>query len=235
MNAKQIITKTMIYKSDALIEGWYSSGEQSMCALLLPPHPDLGGQINNAVLRLINKVFSAIGFSTLRINFRGIGMSKGMLHDSINDRGMDLNDAVYCLDWLSSKHSDPKILWVGGFGYGGHVGINVAMRRPGVHGFVSISPYASTNNSTNEFSTLTPCPNGLIIVGSEDRMIRPNALKRIARDLSNQKGCSIFFKELKLANHNYSDHREDLSAMIYDYIDQILSQEQIKSTSINLG
>jgi uncharacterized protein len=210
-------TKSMIYKTDALIEGWYALGGSQMCVLLLPPHPAFGGKISNSILRLAHNSFYEAGFTTLRINFRGVGMSKG----TPNDRSMDLQDALHCLDWLSTKHGDPKILWVAGFAYGAHTAINVAMRRPGVHGFIAITPY--TDN--NEFNILTPCPNGNIITGSEDQVIRSSTIKRIASELTSQKGCSILFTELSGADHNYTNHREVLALEISRYINEMTSSE----------
>lgn len=207
-------TKSMIYKTDALIEGWYSLSRPDMCALLLPPHPALGGKISNSVLKLMHEAMCDIGFSTLRMNFRGVGLSKG----SPNDRSGDLQDALHALDWLSCKHGDPKLLWVGGFGYGAHVAINVAMRRPGIHGFASITPFAEES----EFNILTPCPNGIILTGTDDQVISSEAIEKIATELSNQKGCSILFKEIMGADHNYSNHREVLRLELMTYVNKAI-------------
>jgi uncharacterized protein len=209
------ITKTIIYKPDAVIEGWYAGGSAQMYVLLLPPHPMLGGSISNTLLRKIHQAFHEVGFGTLRINYRGVGLSKG----SVNDRSMDLQDALDALDWLSLRHNEPKVLWIAGFGYGGYITVNAAMRRPGVHGFVSVTPYTDTQF---EFNMLTPCPNGLVITGGSDKIVDPLAVKKIVKDLSNQRGCSIIFEEIDGADHNYVDKDQQLQAVIKNYLQSVL-------------
>lgn len=221
-------TKTIIYKPDAVMEGWYTRNSSSMCALLLPPHPLLGGNIANTVLRLLNQSFSDAGFNTLRINFRGVGLSQG----NINDRSFDLQDALEGLDWLSVRHSDPRILWVAGFGYGGYITINAAMRRPGVHGFISVTPYSDREF---DFNVLTPCPNGMIITGAADKIVECNSIQKIANELSNQKGCSITFRSIEGADHNYTDHRPQLYTEITNYLNNVLGSEISQNRSAVAG
>ena len=218
MNQKYKTSKYMLSKADALIEGWYTYGSTENYVLLLPPHPGLGGTVSNSILRLITEAFCDLGFAALRINFRGVGLSKG----NPNDRSMDLHDALSSLDWLCNRNPDFKSLWVAGFGYGGHITINMAMRRPGVHGFLAVTPYADDS----DFSVLTPCPNGMVIYGSGDQIILPNLVKRMANELASQKGCSIVTKEVKGADHNYTNHREVLKGEIVKYLTAVLEQER---------
>ena len=217
-------TKTMIYKPDAVIEGWYSKGIAQMYVLLLPPHPNLGGRVSNALLRNMHQAFHDVGFTTLRINYRGIGLSQG----SIDGRDYDLQDALDVCDWLSARHGDPRVLWVAGYGYGAYVAINAAMRRPVVNGFISVSPH--TVEGEFDFNLLTPCPNGLLVTGEEDKVAEPSAIKKLVGELSTQRGCSISYKNIDHADHYYNGCTDQLKSEIISYLNKTIDSSQDRAT-----
>ena len=84
------------------LEGRYhqSKTPNSPIALLLHPHPQHGGTMNNKIVYQLYHVFARRGFSTLRFNFRGVGRSQGSY-----DRGEgELSDAAAALDWLQGQN-----------------------------------------------------------------------------------------------------------------------------------
>ncbi|MCB2057864.1 MAG: alpha/beta hydrolase, partial [Novosphingobium sp.] len=46
-------------------------------AMILHPHPQAGGTMNDRITQALYKTFQARGFATLRFNFRGVGRSQG--------------------------------------------------------------------------------------------------------------------------------------------------------------
>ena len=46
-------------------------------ALILHPHPQYGGTMNNPVTYNLHYAFRDLGFTVLRFNFRGVGRSQG--------------------------------------------------------------------------------------------------------------------------------------------------------------
>ncbi|HWA48125.1 MAG TPA: alpha/beta hydrolase, partial [Dongiaceae bacterium] len=61
------------------LEGRYNQSAEtnSPIALLLHPHPQHGGTMNNKVVYQLYQCFQRKGFSVLRFNFRGVGRSQG--------------------------------------------------------------------------------------------------------------------------------------------------------------
>jgi alpha/beta superfamily hydrolase len=61
------------------IEGRYHHARvpAAPMALVLHPHPQHGGTMNNKVVYTLYQCFVRRGFSTLRFNFRGVGRSQG--------------------------------------------------------------------------------------------------------------------------------------------------------------
>ena len=64
------------------LEGRYRQGAGSNppVALILHPHPQYGGTMNNRVVYALHQAFVRQGFSVLRFNFRGVGRS---VHSSV--------------------------------------------------------------------------------------------------------------------------------------------------------
>ena len=71
-------------------------------ALILHPHPQFGGTMNNQVVYHLYYAFQQRGFSVLRFNFRGVGRSEGLFDNGPGE----LADAATALDWLQAYNAD---------------------------------------------------------------------------------------------------------------------------------
>src|ERR1700747_2457163 len=94
------------------LEGRYHHSKEAGApiALLLHPHPQHGGTMNNKVVYTLYHAFVRRGFSALRFNFRGVGRSQGSF-----DRGEgELSDAASALDWLQGYNANATGCWIGG-------------------------------------------------------------------------------------------------------------------------
>ena len=135
-------------------------------AIVLHPHPQFGGTMNNKVVYNLHYAFLKMGFTVLRFNFRGVGRSQGEYDQGVGE----LSDAASALDYLQSMNANSKHCWVAGFSFGAWIGMQLLMRRPEITGFVSVAPPANMY----DFSFLAPCPaSGLIINGTADRVAPP--------------------------------------------------------------
>ena len=124
------------------LEGRYhhSKTPNAPIAILLHPHPQFGGTMNNRVVFQAFQAFTRRGFSALRFNFRGVGRSRGVYDEGLGE----LSDAAAALDWLQSCNPDAPQCWIGGFSFGAWIGMQLLMRRPEITSFISIAPPAST-------------------------------------------------------------------------------------------
>jgi len=98
----------------------------SPIALVLQPHPQYGGTMNNKVVVDTFHAFMDNGFSVCRVNFRGVGKSDGEFD---NGQG-ELADAAAALDWLERENFDNSQCWVAGFSFGSLISMQLLMRRP---------------------------------------------------------------------------------------------------------
>ena len=81
-----------------------SKKNTSPIALVLHPHPQYGGTMNNKVVVDTFHVFMENDFSVCRVNFRGVGKSDGEFD---NGQG-ELADAAAALESLTQSHVESK-------------------------------------------------------------------------------------------------------------------------------
>jgi len=180
-------------------------------ALVLQPHPQYGGTMNNRIVYETYNCFYKNRFSVIRINFRGVEKSDGIFD---NGQG-ELSDAAAALDWIEKENPDYSQCWVAGFSFGSLICMQLIMRRPEVNRFISISPQPNVY----DFTFLAPCPiSGLVIYGKNDELVPEDSILTLKRRLSNQKNIDVKFDLIQNANHFYKGKEKELSLVLENYI-----------------
>jgi alpha/beta superfamily hydrolase len=197
------------------LEGRYQpgNGPNAPIAIVLHPHPEFGGTMNNQIVYNLFYMFAKRGFSVLRFNSRGVGRSQGLFDHGIGE----LSDAASALDWLQSLNRESRGCWIAGFSFGAWIGMQLLMRRPEVEGFISVSP----PENLYDFSFLAPCPSsGLIIHGDKDRVAPPTSVQKLVDKLKTQKGITIEQQIVDGANHFYEGKIDELTERCAEYLDR---------------
>ena len=202
------------------LEGRYQHSKvpNAPIALMLHPHPQHGGTMNNKVVYNLYQTFVRRGFSVLRFNFRGVGRSQG-----VYDRGEgELSDAASALDWLQSFNENAAGCWIAGFSFGAWIGMQLLMRRPEITGFVSVAPPANQY----DFSFLAPCPSsGLVLQGNRDEIVPEASVAKLVDKLSQQRGITIDYRVIPGANHFFTEQMDELNGHVDDYLSKALAAE----------
>ncbi|MEM7437993.1 MAG: alpha/beta hydrolase [Pseudomonadota bacterium] len=205
---------------DGRLEGRYhpQKAKDAPIAIILHPHPQFGGTMNNKVVYNLHYAFLNMGFTVLRFNFRGVGRSQGEYDQGIGE----LSDAASALDYLQAMNPNAKHCWVAGFSFGAWIGMQLLMRRPEISGFISVSPPANMY----DFSFLAPCPSsGLMINGSGDRVAPPQDTEDLVAKLHEQKGITITHTVLEGAGHFFEgDHMETMIGEVDTYVRRRLTE-----------
>ena len=184
-------------------------------AVILHPHPQFGGTMNNQIVDQLYYAFAQRGFSVLRFNFRGVGRSQGLFDNGPGE----LADAATALDWLQTYNPDARSCWIAGVSFGAWIAMQLLMRRPEIDGFISVAPPANLY----DFSFLAPCPSsGLMVNGSDDRVVPPESTKTLVDKLKTQKGIVISHETIPGANHFFEDRLDELLLVVNTYLDQRL-------------
>jgi len=188
-----------------------SKKKTSPIALVLHPHPQYGGTMNNKVVVETFNSFMDNDFSVCRVNFRGVGKSDGEFD---NGQG-ELADAAAALDWIERENIDNSQCWISGFSFGSLIAMQLLMRRPEINRFLIISPQPNVY----DFSFLSPCPtSGMIVYGKKDELVSANSINELKDRLSSQKGINVRFDQISDANHFFSKSEESLKKSLSKYI-----------------
>jgi alpha/beta superfamily hydrolase len=199
------------------LEGRFHQSKQrgAPIAIILHPHPQFGGTMNNQIVYQLYYAFAERGFSVLRFNFRGVGRSQGSF-----DHGQgELSDAASALDWAQSISPEARSCWIAGVSFGSWIGMQLLMRRPEIEGFICIAPPANRF----DFTFLAPCPSsGLFVHGDQDRVAPIKEVTAVIEKLKTQKGIQIEHATVEGANHFFEDRVDDLIGKVGVYLDKRL-------------
>jgi len=110
------------------LEGRYQHGKlaNAPIALMLHPHPQHGGTMNNKVdLYPLSRLRPA-WLSVLRFNFRGVGRSQGRFDAAKASSATPRRRSTGC----KSYNPNASQCWIAGFSFGAWIGMQLLMRRP---------------------------------------------------------------------------------------------------------
>lgn len=199
------------------LEGRFHPSKQrgAAIAVILHPHPQFGGTMNNQIVYNLYYAFAERGFSVLRFNFRGVGRSQG----SFDHGAGELSDAAAALDWVQSINPEARACWIAGVSFGAWIGMQLLMRRPEIEGFISVAPPANRF----DFTFLAPCPSsGLFIHGDQDRVAPLKEVMGLIEKLKTQRGIVIEHAVIPGANHFFENCIDDLVVEVSAYLDRRL-------------
>ena len=204
----------------------HEAKSDSPIALILHPHPQFGGTMNNQIVYHLYYTFAERGFSVLRFNFRGVGRSQGYFDNGPGE----LADAASALDWLQTYNPDARSCWIAGVSFGTWIAMQLLMRRPEIDGFICVAPPANLY----DFSFLAPCPSsGLMINGDKDRVVPSASVGELSAKLKTQKGIVIQHEVVPGANHFFENKTDALVKSVGAYVDKRMvmkAEEDAKSS-----
>ena len=198
---------------DGKLEAKYiqSKKDSAPIALILHPHPEYRGTMNNRVTYNAYHTFLQNNFSVCRFNSRGVGKSEGKFDNGLGE----LSDAAAALDFLQRNNQSSNESWVVGFSFGALICMQLLMRRPEIFRFVSISPQPNIF----DFNFLAPCPtSGLVIHGDQDQLVTDESMKGLKEKLTSQKKIAVDFAEIKNADHFFLNKDKEFIKILDTYI-----------------
>jgi len=215
-----MIEELVHFTSDGLkLEGVLSYDENvhdPPMILLCPPHPHLGGDMENNVIMELGNVLAENGFATLRFNYRGVGSSESKLGNIAevyeyweeilnNDDCSDaIVDATAAINYLESAVGTRKI-FITGYSFGAIVAMMLSVENTNIRAFASISvPFGRFDTSF-----LSDCKKPKLFICSDNDFA--TTLEEVEKGMLSisepkildiMKDCDHFYidKELEIAN-----------------------------------
>ena len=202
------------------LEALLNSGAENAthAALVCHPHPMFGGTMHNKVVFHAMKALNNFGFSVLRFNFRGTGLSQGE-HD--HGRG-EVDDVRTALDWLDREFGLPLIF--AGFSFGAAVGLNAACADDRVKALVGLgTPVAPVDERSYDLEFLRSCHKPkLFVSGSRDQFGPRAKLEALVHSLHEPKKLVI----IESADHFFEGRLREMREAI-----ELWVRETIPETS----
>ena len=184
-------------------------------AIVLHPHPQLGGTMNNQIVYDLYYTFVRRKFSVLRFNSRGVGRSQGLFDNGPGE----LSDAATALDWMQGYNPEARACWIAGVSFGSWISMQLLMRRPEIEGFISVAPLANLY----DFSFLAPCPSsGLMVNGGADRVVSTEAVSSLVEGLKIRRGLVVDHEVVPRANHFFEGKVNELMEVVDAYLEKRL-------------
>ena len=167
---------------DVTLEGRYAEADNAPgAAIVLHPHPQYGGSMDNNVVDALCDGAARAGWSCLRFNFRGVGASGG-----VHGGGYaEASDVAAAAQWLQDQQKCTLALL--GYSFGSLVGSLAASQIAEVDRALWVAPPLVMGNLSQWPEQNGPC---WIIAGSQDEFTAVGALQAYANEL----GARGFFK-----------------------------------------
>ncbi|MBW2176774.1 MAG: alpha/beta hydrolase, partial [Deltaproteobacteria bacterium] len=160
MSVSNVMDEKIEFIANGLsIEGMISRGTGTKGVVITHPHPQYGGDMYNPVVESIGHVYQQKGITTLRFNFRGVGLSDGSYGDGIGEQE-DVLAAVACL-----KKQGVDDIDLAGYSFGAWVNAHIEAGAGPISTLIMVSPPVAFMG----FDTDITLPRlGLVVSGSRD-------------------------------------------------------------------
>lgn len=131
-------------------------------ALVAHPHPLQGGTLDNKVAQTLAKTFAALGYISVRFNFRGVGRSEGAFDEGAGET----DDALAALafarrEFPAFEHTPPVLA---GFSFGSYVQSRVA-------GSVAPERMVLVGPAVKRFAVEAVPADTIVVHGEEDDVV----------------------------------------------------------------
>jgi len=189
-------------------------------ALVLHPHPLHGGTMHNKVVFRAARGLNDAGLTTLRINFRGVGLSTG---EHTGARGGEQEDARLALDYLAESYPGLPV-FLAGFSFGARVGLEVGTHDARVNFLIGIGTPVSIAERDYDFSFLSECRKPLLLIhGERDEFGSVADLRALASRLPSE--AQVRIEIIPGAGHFFDDQLEELRRVIAGWAEEMLKED----------
>lgn len=138
------------------------SGEAGAGAVVAPPHPQYGGNMDSPVVNEVCWACAKAGIASVRFNWRGVGASSGEVS---GDAGQA--DADFAAALVHVAESVPGEVVACGYSFGAAAALRAARTHPRIARVLLVAPPPALLD-TEAFRGLDQ--RALVLVGKEDRM-----------------------------------------------------------------
>jgi alpha/beta superfamily hydrolase len=189
------------------IEGLLESLPGEKGVIVTHPHPLYGGDMHNNVVETIVHAYRGKGYSTLRINFRGVGHSEGTYGNGIGEQE-DVKAALNYFSDLGKSSID-----LAGYSFGAWVNALGLTAFEKARRVIMVSPPVNFVDFT--FLSYNPKIQ-LVIVGALDEIAGLKGIEKMLPVWNPEADLRV----VQGADHFYWGKTEELKAIIHEFLDE---------------
>ena len=172
------------------------------------PHPVIGGNMDNPVVKAICQTADEHGLATLRFNFRGVGNSEGEFSNGIGERE-DLKAALNVLKhWPEMRGVSISLI---GYSFGAGVILSGLRKCKEARSLVLVAPPISSVRNSYIKSDKRP---KLFLVGQQDRICPSQELQGVLDGVRQP----LQFSEIPCADHGLSSHENEVASRVVEFV-----------------
>jgi alpha/beta superfamily hydrolase len=182
--------------------------------VLCHPHPRYGGTMNAPLLLALRDRACDAGWSVLRFNFRGLGLSEG--ESSTGEP--EVADASGAIEFMHTRFEQMPVA-LAGWSFGAAVAVRAAIQEAGLAGLVAIAPSVHAKPEitaglpeANEVKIRAPT---LVVCGAKDELIAPQDCRQWAAVVGAR------YEEIPAANHFFWGRYDELGNVFVDFLEEI--------------
>jgi alpha/beta superfamily hydrolase len=170
------------------------------------PHPLYGGDMENIVVESVVRVYRSRSYSTLRFNFRGVGMSQG----SYDDGSGEQEDVRSALEFLAAQGANRVDL--AGYSFGAWINLLAKPAAAPPERLILISPPVAFL----DFSSVGFTPQlKLVVTGSRDQFAPPEQIRGSLPSWNPDARLEV----VAGADHFYWGYAEELETILGAFLD----------------
>ncbi len=195
-----------IAAADVNLEGRLAMGTAPQGVVIAHPHPLYGGTMDNNVVWTAVHAFQARGWTTLRFNFRGVGLSTGEHGDGL----AEVADIQAALSFIGARLTGPNYLL--GYSFGAAVAGRAVLSGVAVAGLIMVAPPIALM----EMPYLVKVPKlRLIVVGDRDDFCPLPQLEQVFAGRAEDQRPDI--RVVPGASHFFAGQEKALYSLLVDY------------------
>jgi hypothetical protein len=181
-------------------------GRPRGAAVFAHPHPLHGGTMHSRVVYRVAQALTKSGYTTLRFNFRGVGLSEGR-YDAGGGETHDFRAAL-----AEAQHHAGLPLVAGGFSFGAAVALRATVKDPRIEAFIGLGLPVATESGRQ---LPRPAAPALFAVGERDVHGPPEDLERFLE------GSAAKMVVIPGADHFFDGSLELLEATITTFLEAL--------------
>ena len=196
----------------------YAAASPALAVLLVPPHPHMGGSMDNNIIRHLAADLPSMGAITLRFDYAGIvdlaaSMAEFWQTGHAPEDPLMVADAAAAQTWFARSAALPQV--VIGYSFGAFVAVTLAARTE-PRALVLISPTIGQH----DFSELRRFSGPILVVYSDDDFATPG--QQIEQWLR-VAGRPIASRCIAGANHFFLNREAEIADLCRPFIQNALT------------